>query len=137
MAYVFVRCHDARSAVVLASRADSMPEVLRRLMAGRRRQPALLLLACVVAAVAHTGAQAQDVTLWVTLGAGFVVVDPWSRRVTKRVELGTLPDGVPAPYLDTWTHALELVKNDEELWVSDCINDLVRIVRTSDLTEIA
>lgn len=68
---------------------------------------------------------------------GFVVVDPWSRTVTRRVELGTLPAGLPEPYLQTWTHALALVKNDQELWVTDCINDLVRIVRTSDLKEIA
>ncbi len=68
---------------------------------------------------------------------GFVVVDPWTRSVTKRVELGTLPEGLPEPYLKTWTHALQLVKNDQELWVTDCINDLVRIVSTSDLKEIA
>lgn len=68
---------------------------------------------------------------------GFVVVDPVSRTVTRRVELGQLPAGVPKPYLDTYTHALQLVKNDTELWVTDCINDLVRVVRTSDLTEVA
>jgi YVTN family beta-propeller protein len=68
---------------------------------------------------------------------GFVVVDPWKGEVLRRVELGTLPDGLPAPYLETWTHALALVNNDEELWVTDCINDLVRVVRTSDLKEIA
>jgi DNA-binding beta-propeller fold protein YncE len=68
---------------------------------------------------------------------GFVVVDPWKGEVIRRVELGTLPDGVPEPYLETWTHALALVKNDEELWVTDCINDLVRVVRTSDLKEVA
>jgi DNA-binding beta-propeller fold protein YncE len=68
---------------------------------------------------------------------GFVVVDPWTRTVVRRVELGTLPDGVPEPYLRTRTHALALVKGDAELWVTDCINDLVRIVRTSDFTEIA
>jgi DNA-binding beta-propeller fold protein YncE len=68
---------------------------------------------------------------------GFVVVDPASRSVTKRVELGQLPQGVPKPYLETYTHALQLVKNDAELWVTDCINDLVRIVRTSDLKEVA
>jgi DNA-binding beta-propeller fold protein YncE len=67
---------------------------------------------------------------------GFVVVDPWKGEVLRRVELGTLPDGVPAPYLDTWTHALALVNDDQELWVTDCINDLIRIVRTSDYTEI-
>jgi DNA-binding beta-propeller fold protein YncE len=68
---------------------------------------------------------------------GFVVVDPWSRTVMRRVELGTLPDGLPEPYLKTWTHALALVKGDEELWVTDCINDLVRVVRTSDMKETA
>ncbi len=68
---------------------------------------------------------------------GFVVVDPVSRTVTRRVELGPLPEGVPKPYLNTYTHALQLVKNDSEIWVTDCINDLVRIVRTSDLTEVA
>lgn len=68
---------------------------------------------------------------------GFVVVDPWTRTVMRRVELGTLPDGVVEPYLETWTHALALVKNDEELWVTDCINDLVRIVSTKDYKEIA
>lgn len=67
---------------------------------------------------------------------GFVVVDSVRRTVTRRVELGQLPDGVPKPYLNTYTHALQLVKNDSELWVTDCVNDLVRIVRTSDLTEI-
>ena len=67
---------------------------------------------------------------------GFVVVDAAKRAVTSRVELGTLPDGVPKPYLDTYTHAIQLVKDDTELWITDCINDLVRIVRTSDLTEI-
>jgi YVTN family beta-propeller protein len=68
---------------------------------------------------------------------GFVVVDPWAQKVTRRVELGPLPEGLPEPYLKTWTHALALVKNDSELWVTDCINDLVRVVRTSDLKEIA
>ena len=68
---------------------------------------------------------------------GFVVVDPWKGVVTRRVELGTLPEGVPEPYLETWTHALQLVNGDQELWVTDCINDLVRIVRTSDLKEVA
>jgi YVTN family beta-propeller protein len=68
---------------------------------------------------------------------GFVVVDPATGAVTRRVELGTLPDGVPKPYLDTYTHALQLVKDDTELWVTDCVNDLVRVVRTSDLTEVA
>jgi DNA-binding beta-propeller fold protein YncE len=68
---------------------------------------------------------------------GFVVVDPWKGEVTRRVELGTLPEGVPEPYLETWTHALLLVNNDQELWVTDCINDLVRVVRLSDFKEVA
>jgi YVTN family beta-propeller protein len=68
---------------------------------------------------------------------GFVTVDPDSRSVTRRVELAQLPDGVPKPYLNTYTHALQLVKNDTELWVTDCVNDLVRIVGTRDLKEIA
>ena len=68
---------------------------------------------------------------------GFVVVDPATQEVKKRVELARLPAGVPKPYLDTFTHAIDLVKNDTELWVTDCVNDLVRIVRTSDLKEIA
>lgn len=68
---------------------------------------------------------------------GFVVVDPAKRAVVKRVELAKLPDGVPKPYLNTYTHAMQLVKNDTELWVTDCVNDLIRVVSTSDLKEIA
>jgi YVTN family beta-propeller protein len=68
---------------------------------------------------------------------GFVVVSPARQEVVKRVELAKLPDGVPKPYLNTYTHALQLVKNDSELWLTDCVNDLIRIVRTSDLTEVA
>jgi YVTN family beta-propeller protein len=68
---------------------------------------------------------------------GFVVVDPATQEVKRRVELGKLPPGVPKPYLDTFTHAIELVKSDTELWVTDCVNDLVRIVSTKDLKEIA
>ena len=67
---------------------------------------------------------------------GFVVADI-EKGVTRRVELGTLPDGLPRPYLDTFTHALYLTPDETELWVTDCINDLVRIVRTSDMEEIA
>jgi YVTN family beta-propeller protein len=65
------------------------------------------------------------------------MVDPDSRSVVRRIELAKLPDGVPEPYLNTYTHALQLVKNDTELWVTDCVNDLVRIVSTRDLKEIA
>jgi YVTN family beta-propeller protein len=68
---------------------------------------------------------------------GFVVVDPAARAVTKRIELGALPDGVPKPYLDTFTHALQLSPDERELWVTDCINDRVRIVRLSDMQEVA
>ncbi len=28
------------------------------------------------------------------------------------------------------------MNNDTELWVTDCVNDLLRIVRTSDLIEV-
>jgi YVTN family beta-propeller protein len=78
-------------------------------------------------------------TLYVALSnlLGFVVVDAATRKVTRRVELGTLPDGVPQPYLDTYTHALQLSPDEQELWVTDCINDLVRIVRLSDMQEVA
>jgi YVTN family beta-propeller protein len=67
---------------------------------------------------------------------GFVVADI-EKGVTRRVELGTLPEGVPPPFLDTYTHALHLSPDETELWVTDCINDLVRIVRVSDMTETA
>jgi len=67
---------------------------------------------------------------------GFVVADI-EKGVTRRVELGTLPEGLPPPYLDTYTHALHLSPDERELWVTDCINDLVRIVRLSDMTEVA
>jgi YVTN family beta-propeller protein len=68
---------------------------------------------------------------------GFVVADAATQEVKRRVELGKLPDGVPKPYLETYTHALALAKNDTEIWVTDCVNDLVRIVSTKDLKEIA
>jgi YVTN family beta-propeller protein len=67
---------------------------------------------------------------------GFVVVDT-EKGVTRRVELGTLPEGLPPPYLETYTHALHLSADESELWVTDCINDLVRVVRLSDMTEVA
>jgi YVTN family beta-propeller protein len=78
-------------------------------------------------------------TLYVALSnlLGFVVVDPAARKVTRRVELGKLPDGVPKPYLETFTHALQLTADERELWVTDCINDLIRIVRVSDMQEVA
>jgi YVTN family beta-propeller protein len=68
---------------------------------------------------------------------GFVVVDTEKRAITRRVELGKLPEGVPQPYLDTYTHALQLMPGEKELWLTDCINDLVRVVRLADMKEVA
>lgn len=68
---------------------------------------------------------------------GFVVVDAEARKVTRRVELGTLPDGLPQPYKDTWTHALQVVNDGRELWLCDDINDLIRVIRLSDMKEVA
>lgn len=67
---------------------------------------------------------------------GFVVADA-EKGVTRRVELATLPEGLPRPYLDTFTHALHLTPDEREVWVTDCINDLIRIVRVSDMKETA
>jgi YVTN family beta-propeller protein len=68
---------------------------------------------------------------------GFVVIDPVTRKETRRVELGTLPEGMPQPYRDTWTHALQIANGGQELWLCDDINDLVRVIRLSDLKEVA
>ncbi len=68
---------------------------------------------------------------------GFVVVDPARRAVTRTLELGKLPEGVPQPYLDTYTHAIQLTPDEKELWLTDCINDLVRVVRLHDMKEVA
>jgi DNA-binding beta-propeller fold protein YncE len=78
-------------------------------------------------------------TIYVALSnlLGFVVVDAQTRTVGRRVELGTLPEGVPQPYRATWTHALQLSPNGRELWVTDDINDLLRVVRLSDMKEVA
>jgi DNA-binding beta-propeller fold protein YncE len=78
-------------------------------------------------------------TLYVALSKllGFVVVDLTTRQVTRRVELGTLPDGIPQPYKDTWTHALQIANGGRELWLCDDINDLIRVIRLSDLKEVA
>jgi YVTN family beta-propeller protein len=78
-------------------------------------------------------------TIYVALSKllGFVVVDPVTRKVTRRVELGTLPEGLPQPYKDTWTHGLQLANGGTELWLCDDINDLIRIVRISDMKEVA
>lgn len=78
-------------------------------------------------------------TIYVALSnlLGFVVVDAPTRKVVRRVELGTLPEGVPQPYRATWTHALQLTPDGRELWVTDDINDLLRVVRLSDMKEVA
>ena len=68
---------------------------------------------------------------------GFVVADPATHKVTRTVELATIPPGVPEPYLATFTHSLMLSPDAKELWVTDCVNDLIRIVRLSDLREIS
>jgi YVTN family beta-propeller protein len=77
-------------------------------------------------------------TIYVALSKllGFVVVDPATRKITRRVELGTLPEGVPEPYKETWTHALQLTPDGKELWVTDDIHDLIRIVRLADMKEV-
>ena len=78
-------------------------------------------------------------TIYVALSKllGFVVVDPATRRETRRVELGTLPEGMPQPYRDTWTHGLQLANGGRELWLCDDINDLIRVIRLSDMKEVA
>lgn len=78
-------------------------------------------------------------TIYVALSnlLGFVVVDAPARKVVRRVELGTLPEGVPQPYRATWTHALQLTPDGRELWLTDDINDLLRVVRLSDMKEVA
>lgn len=76
-------------------------------------------------------------TLYVALSnlVGFVTVDVPTRRVTRRVSLGTLPEGVPQPYKDTWTHDVALVNDEKELWICDDANDLIRVVRLADMKE--
>lgn len=78
-------------------------------------------------------------TLYVALSnlIGFVVVDVEQQRVTRTVKLDTFPTGVPIPYRDTWTHDLALAQNESELWVTDDVNDLLRVVRLSDMKEVA
>lgn len=78
-------------------------------------------------------------TIYVALSnlLGFVVVDVAARKVVRRVELGSLPAGLPQPYRNTWTHALQLTPDGRELWLTDDINDLLRIVRLADMKEVA
>jgi YVTN family beta-propeller protein len=76
-------------------------------------------------------------TLYVALSklVGFVMVDPATQKVTRRVELGTLPEGIPMPYRETWTHDLALANNESELWLCDDANNLIRVVRLADMKE--
>jgi DNA-binding beta-propeller fold protein YncE len=76
-------------------------------------------------------------TLYVALSklVGFVTVDPAQKKVTRTVTLGTLPEGVPMPYRETWTHDLALANNESELWICDDANDLIRVVRLADMKE--
>jgi YVTN family beta-propeller protein len=78
-------------------------------------------------------------TLYVALTdlIGFVVVDLDSNKVSRRVELAKIPDGVPAPYHRTFTHALTLTPEKKELWVTDDVYNLVRVVSLPDMKEIA
>ena len=82
---------------------------------------------------------ADGKTLYVALSnlIGFAVVNPETRQITRRVELGTIPAGVPQPYKDTWTHDIQLMNGGRELWVTDDVHDLIRIVRLADMTEVA
>lgn len=68
---------------------------------------------------------------------GFEVLDIATQKVIRRVELGTLPEGVPEPFKETWTHALQLTPDGKEIWVTDDIHDLIRVVRLSDMKEVA
>jgi YVTN family beta-propeller protein len=78
-------------------------------------------------------------TIYVALSnlIGFVVVDAEQRKVVRTVKLDTFPTGVPQPYRDTYTHALQLSPDGRELWVTDDVNDLLRVVRLSDMRQIA
>ena len=78
-------------------------------------------------------------TMFVALSRllGFTVVDLETSRTTRRVVLGTLPEGVPEPYKETWTHALQLMPDGNELWVTDDINDMIRIVKLPEMEEVA
>jgi large repetitive protein len=78
-------------------------------------------------------------TVYVALSRllGFTVVDLETSRTTRRVVLGTLPEGVPEPYKETWSHALQLTPDGKELWVTDDINDMIRIVQLPEMEEVA
>ena len=68
---------------------------------------------------------------------GFVSIDTEKQAVTRTVELDKLPEGIPQPYLDTYTHAIQLMPDEKELWVTDCVNDLGRVVRLADMQQVA
>jgi DNA-binding beta-propeller fold protein YncE len=68
---------------------------------------------------------------------GFVIVDPARRAVTRRIELARRLDSGPPPYLETHSHGLQLTADERELWVTDAVNDMVRIVSLSDMEEVA
>jgi YVTN family beta-propeller protein len=77
-------------------------------------------------------------TIYVALSKliGFVVVDAPTQKITRRVELATREPGLPVPYRDTYAHALQLMPGGQELWVTDDVNNLIRMVRLSDMKEI-
>ena len=120
-----------------------------RIYIGAQYGNAILVIDTVTQSVLHTIPTTDGVrplepardgkTIYAALSnlIGFVIADTSSRRVTKRVELGTLPDGLPRPHLDTFTHALQLTPDEKELWVTDCVNDLVRVVRVADMREVS
>jgi YVTN family beta-propeller protein len=78
-------------------------------------------------------------TMYVALSKllGFVVLDLQTGKPTRRVVLGTLPDGVPEPYRETWTHAIQLTPDGKELWVTDDIHDVIRVVNLERMEEVA
>ncbi len=65
---------------------------------------------------------------FIELGPSYIKLGQW---------LSTRVDILPQPYLDTYTHAIQLTPDEQELWLTDCINDLVRVVRLSDMKEVA
>lgn len=64
-------------------------------------------------------------------------MDVEQRGVTRTVKLDTFPTGVPQPFRDTCAHDIALAQDERELWVTDDVNDLLRVVRLSDMREIA